>query len=131
MINLGSTLGKDSTLVALPMCISSNSHRDRLFRQISSKIFVVVEDPCSLDISVSSVLGLTGVDLASSILCSVRIVGFTDETMVFDILETVVHETAIATLVSIAGRAINKLLLRKQEALVMIDTIARFNSSSG
>jgi len=71
--------------------------------------------------------------LASSILSSVGIAGFSiDTTVGDDVLHGLGHETSVATLVSFAGGAIHKVLFGEgNHFLSLVEVMASFSRSSG
>jgi hypothetical protein len=50
---------------------------------------------------------------------------------VFNVLEGIIHETTIATLVALSGGAVNELLLRKRDELSSLDLVGTLKGSSG
>jgi hypothetical protein len=74
-------------------------------------------------------LGLVGGALAIS--TSVGIVRLGFEAIVFNVLEGIIHETTIATLVALSGGAVNELLLRKRDELSSLDLVGTLKGSSG
>jgi len=69
--------------------------------------------------------------LAGTIFASVRIRGFSSETISFSILEGVVHETTFAAHVAIFASAVNQLLFRERSEHHVLDLNGTFNVTSG
>jgi len=77
--------------------------------------------------------GVSRVVVASSVLSGVGIASLSINTTVGDdVLHGLGHETSIATLVSLAGRAIHKVLFRERNHLLsLVEVMATFSRSSG
>jgi len=72
------------------------------------------------------------VEVAGSILSSVWVAGFSVNSVVADdVLHGLSHESSIASLVSFAGGAVNKVLLRDGDHLVLGQKVASLSGSSG
>jgi len=69
--------------------------------------------------------------LAGTITASVRIRSFSSETISFNILEGVVHETTLAAHVAIFASAVNQLLLRERSENLVLDLNSTFDITSG
>jgi hypothetical protein len=70
--------------------------------------------------------------LASSIGSSVWVRSLRADTLVVDDeLESVIHQTTVAALVSFSSRAVNQLLLRERQELSSVDEDVSFSRSSG
>ena len=84
------------------------------------------------DVNVLGDLGDRGAGLARSILSSVRIRRFSAESSVLDdVLEGIIHQSSIASLVSVAAGAVNQLLFREGGELSGLEGDSSFNRSGG
>jgi hypothetical protein len=87
------------------------------------------------DVLVARDLGVSGSSagslLASAILASVRVSGFSAETVGLSVLEGVVHQTTVAAQVAIGTRAVNELLLRERSEVALVDGDGALHRTSG
>jgi hypothetical protein len=124
-----SVTSDDTTVVELEgILVSFDSDRDRLLSNSSLKSIRVLRG----NIGESDVLELVSSrDLASAINTLVRIRGFRDDTVSSDVLESLIHQTTVATLVSEATRAVNELLFREADELAILNEVKTFEGTSG
>jgi hypothetical protein len=84
------------------------------------------------DVNVLGDLGNGSAGLARSSLSSVGVRSFRAKSIVADdVLEGIIHQSSIASLVSKARRAVNQLLLRERNKLSSLEGMSSFNGSSG
>jgi len=72
-----------------------------------------------------------GCRLASATASSVRVSSLSAETMSHDVLEGVIHETAVATTVTIRASAVNKLLLGERGEVAVADSNNTLDRAGG
>jgi hypothetical protein len=70
--------------------------------------------------------------LASAISSGVGVAGFSVDTMVIDdVLESIIHQSAIATLVALSSRAVDQVLFRKADELSSVKGMSTFKRTRG
>ena len=69
--------------------------------------------------------------MAGALSSMVWVVGFGGDAVLLDILESIVHETSIATVVALAGRAVDELLLGEAWEAALGEVVGSLKSTSG
>ena len=108
MVQRGSAVVEDTAGIELPR-FSIDSDGDGLGSNGGFQISAV----SLFNISVSRDLVSTGIGLAGLVNSLVGIGSFGCDSLSFDVLESVIHQSSVASHVSVALRAINQLLFRQ------------------
>jgi hypothetical protein len=113
------------------LLVSLNSNGNWALGDGSSKLVLIVLWNVLVAGDGNNLLGLLGL-VAGSVHSSVWVVRLGVETAVGDdVLESVVHETTVAALVSEGARAVNELLLREGDEVSSGDSVSSLNGTSG
>lgn len=129
MVELGSAVRENSSRVELPR-FGINSDRYWLLLNSVLKIRTVSRgDICELGDLEKWCLDLRL--LAGSGDGLVWVVRFRGDTVLDNVLESVIHQSSVASHISEAGRAVNQLLFREVSESRLLDEIVRFQRSGG
>ena len=123
--------GEDSTTVKLEGgLVGFDGNRDGLLSNCTHQSVLILLRYISVVRDLDDLLAAGG--LAASLRSLVWIRGFPAESsFVDDVFEGIVHETTVASLVSVASRAINQLLFRKADQVPVVDVVDAFYAASG
>ena len=134
MVQLGATsFGEDAALVQLKChLISLNGHRHRLLGNcIHQRLLIIgLHIHIALDAMSRNTHSATG-SLADAVLGSVGVAVLSADRGLLLILETVVHQSTAAALISKLPGAINQLLLRKRHQLARGNGPSALQRTSG
>ena len=125
-------VGHDPALVQLPVDVGVNGDRHGLDRDGSGKGRLSVGKVSVGDAGGAGNLGAGGHALGGGAGArGVRVGRFSAKAVGGNVLEGVVHQTAVATLVAVGGVASNQLLLRERDGRAVLEVVSTLHAAGG